>query len=68
MAKEGKAEQRPLEPDGFVELAVRKREGRVELVERSWLKGQPKEEVIKSSEDKRIVADWATRAVLGRHW
>lgn len=68
MSKDGKAEQRSLEPDGFVELAVRKRAGRVELVERSRLKGQPKEEVLKASEDKRIVADWATRAVLGRHW
>lgn len=67
MAKEGKA-QPPTQPDGLLAIAVRKRAGRYEVFSVSRKDGQQSEEVLKSTDDKRLAADKVQQAVLGVRW
>lgn len=65
MGKETKQEP---QPDGLLAVAVRKRAGRFEVFTVSRQEGKQVEEVLKSTDDKRIAADRLQQAVLGVRW
>lgn len=67
MSKE-KRQEKPTEKDGPVAVACRRKEGRFEVFTVTRVKGELKEEVLKSTDDKRIAADRLQQAVIGVRW